>query len=59
MPVNREGPQGSAHGPHGLGSRLGALLAVWLIACLGVVAGALPASAAAGGLLTSDPENRQ
>jgi methionine-rich copper-binding protein CopC len=42
-----------------LATRLAGLLAVWLLACLGIVSGALPAQAAGGGLLTSDPEGRQ
>jgi len=40
-------------------TRLASLLVVWLLACLGVLAGALPAQAAAGGLLVSEPEGRQ
>ena len=39
--------------------RLTGLLAVWLLAGMGACLGALPAHAAAGGLLTSDPEGRQ
>ena len=44
--------------PPRLLSRLTGLLTVWLLACLGVCLGALPAHAAAGGLLTSDPQER-
>ena len=52
LPVNRVRPRS-------LASRLPGLLAVWLLACLGVLAGGLPAQAAAGGLVASDPESRQ
>lgn len=38
-----------------LATRIVGLLAVWLLACLGVLCAALPAHAATGGLLTSDP----
>jgi methionine-rich copper-binding protein CopC len=44
--------------PPRLLSRLTGLLTACLLACLGVCVGALPAQAAAGGLLTSDPQER-
>jgi methionine-rich copper-binding protein CopC len=45
--------------PRRLRSRLVGLLAVWLLSSLGVLLGAAPAQAAAGGLTASDPEVRQ
>lgn len=42
-----------------MATRLAALLTVWLLVCLGVVSGALPAQAATGGLLSSLPEGRE
>ena len=52
LPVNRVRQ-------HRLLRRLTGLLAVWLLAGIGACIGALPAHAAAGGLLTSAPEGRQ
>ena len=52
LPVNRDRPRR-------LRRRLAGLLAVWVIACLSVLGGALPAYADAGGLVTSDPEPRE
>lgn len=41
-----------------LRNRAAALLAVWVLACAGVLLGALPARADAGGLVTSNPGGR-